>query len=344
MARIGGVAVPKWLVILVLWIPMAAADASAEGRQIWQFSSGNWVGGAWASEEGSFSYCAVSSSFVSGIQLAFAITADYELEIALGRDDWDLPPGEVYTVSLFVDRKPLGSFEATPTRGDVLLIHIGPRADVLRSLRMGYLFHVDAAKDDFYFDLSGSNQALEKTLECVRLRTALSSDPRNPFAEGEGEANPFAPRGEEREARVAIEQLLNAAGLDDVVFVQPAAVGLDDASVAWVASGGVIGGLIVVEGPGLDVDQAMGIFVGSAGAGCRGRFASGSSPSRSHPNGRIKRLSGACEGPEGNLYFVATGVTNPKGLFIFLNGSDGGLGDLTLVNAELERVMLELLQ
>ena len=186
------------MIFRVLLIAFALLYSSALARTpdatlFWEFSSGNWAGGAYKDADGSFSHCYAAATYTSGITMAMGITADYDLQLVLGHTGWALPVGDRYNVGLLVDDRHLGQFPAVVTGNSMLTIHVGKRDDVLTRLRRGYELRVTAERDSFYFSLTGTNQALRQVKECVDLAVALSPSKRNPFASGNSGSNPFTP-------------------------------------------------------------------------------------------------------------------------------------------------------
>jgi hypothetical protein len=133
-----------------------------------EFSSGDWTGGVIKDDDGNFSHCYVTAQYESGFYFGIGLTGDYAINLVLSHQEWELPLGETHIVSLSIDGKNLGLFEAYSVDRKGLRIEIGNQQYIYKRLRFGRRLVVSAQKQDFYFSLKGTNKALTKVRECVR--------------------------------------------------------------------------------------------------------------------------------------------------------------------------------
>ena len=160
------------LIIPAVLTVLLAFQARAQNTELWQFSSGVWAGGAYKDEKGRFGHCYITATDTTGTLLAMVITADYDLQLVLGKPEWEFNKGEAYEIDLYVDyvdRKYLGRFTALAKQRSSLLIQVGNRIDVFWWLQHGYTLTVSAAQQDFHYSLKGTKRALAKVKECVDL-------------------------------------------------------------------------------------------------------------------------------------------------------------------------------
>ena len=157
------------LIIPAVLTVLLAFQARAQNTELWQFSSGVWAGGAYKDEKGRFGHCYITATDTTGTLLAMVITADYDLQLVLGKPEWEFNKGETYEIDLYVDRKYLGRFTASAKQRSSLLIQVGDRVDVFWWLQNGHILTVSAAQLDFHYSLKGTKRALAKVKECLNL-------------------------------------------------------------------------------------------------------------------------------------------------------------------------------
>jgi hypothetical protein len=289
-------------------------QARAQNTEFWQFSSGDWVGGAYKDEKGRFSRCSIAATDTTGTLLAMAITADYDLQLVLAKPEWEFNKGEAYEIDLYVDyvdRKYLGRFTASAKQRSSLLIQVGNRIDVFWWLQNGYTLTVSAAQQDFRYSLKGTKHALAKVKECVDLAVALSPKS-NPFAPAS--KNPFAPnRKSESEIDTAIiGALLAAAGLSDVELIDPKQVDIPKAQYAW-KSGIVFGVMFSMVG---SADKVNSMVIGEFVKDCDSTFGPQKTGGTWTGVFWIEKASAACRSGATNLYVVTTSVTRRIGSLV----------------------------
>ena|GEM_PF-6294950 len=157
------------LIIPAVLTVLLAFQARAQNTELWQFSSGVWAGGTYKDEKGRFGHCYITATDTTGTLLAMVITADYDLQLVLGKPEWEFNKGETYEIDLYVDRKYLGRFTASAKQRSSLSIQVGDRVDVFWWLQNGYILTVSAAQQDFHYSLKGTKHALAKVKECLDL-------------------------------------------------------------------------------------------------------------------------------------------------------------------------------
>ncbi len=316
-------------------------QARAQNTEFWQFSSGDWVGGAYKDEKGRFSRCSIAATDTTGTLLAMAITADYDLQLVLAKPEWEFNKGEAYEIDLYVDyvdRKYLGRFTASAKQRSSLLIQVGNRIDVFWWLQNGYTLTVSAAQQDFRYSLKGTKHALAKVKECVDLAVALSPKS-NPFAPAS--KNPFAPnRKSESEIDTAIiGALLAAAGLSDVELIDPKQVDIPKAQYAW-KSGIVFGVMFSMVG---SADKVNSMVIGEFVKDCDSTFGPQKTGGTWTGVFWIEKASAACRSGATNLYVVTTSVTSDSTTLVLMNIAEANPITLRNVNDNLADVLAVLL-
>lgn len=198
MSGIGGSGIglgPMAALLALLWGGQPAAAADDLGFPI---EVGAWTGGAFASDSGGFANCSVYAHYNSGIGLLLGLEPG-TFFIGLVNEAWQLGQGTSYPLSIAVDRLAARSVSALGDK-DTLWIELGSDAAFYRAIQEGQMLYIDAARDDFQFELKGTKAALNRVAACMVAFTgdSLIGDP-TAVAAGKGkggEANPFGETAE----------------------------------------------------------------------------------------------------------------------------------------------------
>jgi hypothetical protein len=305
----------------------------------WSFEVGNWAGSGYRTPDGAFSHCAILGRYRSGISMAIVMDATYDIQLAVGNPEWRLDIGDLYEVGLSVDQRELGRFLASPANRSVLFIQVGPRQDVLDRLRRGYLLEIAAARETFSFALTDTYVALGKLKQCVDTAHLWSSPVTNPFDDGAGGEEPRSPdAGEVEEFRVTIAGLLEAAGLPEARFVDPAGTDHAAATLAWQADG-IEGALFFLMMDAQQVLEFTRDLIGNIARECGGTFASQTGDQGRVGDAQLSEFSLACE-TNGETEFVAAAIlASESGAFVFVHYAAGDGLRLRELNENLIQVL-----
>lgn len=153
---------------------------SAGAVEVSSFRAGNWVGGAYASDDTrTFSHCAVSAEYQNNVMLIFGLDLQRELFLGLSHGGWSLAPNRAVDVGMMVDGRIVGQFTGKPIDSVLLFVDLSDAPGIERTLRDGASLRIAAAAESLYFDLSGSSKALDALHRCVddNLATAQRGHP-----------------------------------------------------------------------------------------------------------------------------------------------------------------------
>ncbi len=324
-----------------------AMPARAENQLIWTITAGDWTGGAYQSESGRFSHCSVSASYRSGTVLALTINADYQFLIVLGNASWQLPTGSRYDVVLSIDGRNLGRYNGETFNNSYLSITLGNDADAYQRLRKGREMKVAAARQNLFFDLTGTAQALSTVLACVERANSLAS-PSNPFAapgQREASTNPFADNNTSSASseQELVQGLLLASGFSDIQFTDPDGTGFSEAGYTWIADD-YAGALYVYDTPNADLDQVVNTLLGGIATECTAGFASKPLPLEYIRRFRLKQFTAACRVSSVDQFFYAgTAVTDGTVVILIYNGNPTTASGLDEINASMTKALRILL-
>jgi hypothetical protein len=286
------------------------------------FVVGSWNGGVQYDDTGRFSHCAVATSYVSGITLAFGVTRDFTFRMAAGHEGWQMPVGSQYELVYQIDNyQPLHE-NAQAATSNMVLVTFQNAEELFDRLRKGYALTIYSQGQSFFFDLKDSYRALSRLLDCVTDQIyieAARSNRTNPFDTQPSHiaANRLPGKKltaeQQTDITVFASNLLSQSGLTHFTLLAGHQIpdeyksGFD---VLWQA-GGVIGGATFTpEDLSIALEDIPSLIMARDSRACQGAFASGLTDV-SNPGVPSKRLFTACKERDGTLLNAAYYATLP---------------------------------
>jgi hypothetical protein len=176
--------------VLVSGMLVATASVPAGAKEIKEFELGQWAGFVFNDDTtGQFVDCTAWAFNNNQVQVGIAINKNWNLELWLNSDAWDLPQNQSYPISYWIDRNPLYHGKAATNSKKFVKIDVERGQDVFDEIRNGSQLTFRTQSDDYVFGLRGSNAALTRLLDCVDRYSKSASS--NPF--GGGSAGPENP-------------------------------------------------------------------------------------------------------------------------------------------------------
>lgn len=268
----------KFLSVAVAFL-LALPAAQAE-----EFTVGAWAGDSYDFEgTGEFSHCTIWAEYDVGELLFFSITRDGQIVIGLHNSNWTLKTGDTYPVTLRVDRRPIGRYQAEAFGDMSVGIRLPYSEDTVTLLRKGYVLHIDTITGTLSYRLTGTSAALPRLQNCVYRHLFKGRTAANPFSGGAGVAsrNPFGrdSRGSGSSSssnEAVVSDMLELAGLQGFRFVKKSerADFLDEAPYAW-SNGKVFGAMYGFRKEDFEVGLLASVYIGAIEDGCDGKFTYG---------------------------------------------------------------------
>jgi len=250
----------------------APAQAAPQGQQApmpkeFRIDAGGWKGGAVPNPTNKqFSHCDVSKAYDGGLTLAFTLNPNYQLNVAVVKQNWGLKEADKGKGRIRVDATYDKPFDVVPVSPVAYVLPVGQDADLMQLLAKGSKAIVTTPKGEFTFALTGTGAALGGLRDCIETARKLiaqaqgnaggqqgqqqgGGDPRNLIgAQGFG-----MPVG-------ALQDILNGAGIKDVGIADPRKLPRDPLQInqAWQVGtdGKVVGGLHQEpRGDAVEIDQ-----------------------------------------------------------------------------------------
>lgn len=340
-------------------VACALLGDGAEASELAKFEVAGWTGGAYDDDAGSFSHCSVTSAYESGIYLYLQLYANGDFVVGLSKDGWSLGNGTAYTVEVAVDGGYRRQAQAD-AYGDSIFVDLNRDAEIYRAVQKGRTLTVAAAQDDFAFDLTGTNAALNHLAACSLSFTGYSPigdpflEPKTAGGSGQGsseqgttERAATKPSGTKGvfDADEVVE-LLDKAEFPRPLLIEESKLPLfEDQTpfMAWVSEDEdipIVGYLLFVK----HTDQpraALKDLVDLILEGCPYRTAANYDALMERGGQRVAAASALCESDESVEVTYFTAVSRKQGVFIFAHS---GVRETTAlikdINARLSDALL----
>jgi hypothetical protein len=325
-----------------------------------------WRVGAYDDKKGSFSHCAMSSAYRSGITMLFSVSGDFSWRVGWTHPSWRFTKGQSVELVLFVDDVGPFNLRADAVTEKLALAELPAKATVFDLMRKGNRMSVRALGNTYAFRLDGTYAALTEILACARRHAAVAGSGPAPGSRATPPPAPMMPRtaqtppqqsdgvtAEQRlEATKVVANILAQGDMTNFRILSAKEIAeLDNAyisqsHVAWKADG-IVGTLrILPGGRKISLSSMNSAILSDDAKHCKGKFASGSTPDEKSPS--VLRLFTACE--EGGKVYEFRYTVVPAGdgtsyLFATAGTADRESGDrIAKVEAALRQAVYEVLK
>jgi hypothetical protein len=159
----------------------------AQAKDAQEFTVGPWTGYSYYEDDsGNFTDCMVWSSNDSGVQLGVSVLKNWNLQLWLYSKSWNLPTGQSYPVSYWVDRGRQFEGHVAIQGAQSAKIDVEQDQEVFNELEGGSQLTFRTSSQDYVFNLNSSRAALDRVLDCVDKYSKTASA--NPFGGGDSGA------------------------------------------------------------------------------------------------------------------------------------------------------------
>jgi hypothetical protein len=158
----------------------------AEAKETEEFTLGQWGGYVFVDDNtGQFADCTIWAYNDADIQVGISVNKNWNLDLYLNGKTWDLPSGQSYPISYWIDRNSIYHGKAATYSQKVAKIEVERGQAVFDELRSGGQLTFRTQTDDYVFSLRDSNAALNRLLGCVDKYAKGTNT--NPFGGGSNE-------------------------------------------------------------------------------------------------------------------------------------------------------------
>lgn len=187
------------LVTLAAAAGIAFGATAASSAEIAKLRIGNWQGGAFSNDQnGTFSHCAASARYKSGITLVFSVSNDRVWSMGFSSSTWNLNRGSSYPVRYWVDNGEVLNGTAYAKTDKLAQVILPANSSLFGAFRYGQMLRVAAEQQTLAFRLTDTSELLNALLQCSRDYGNYRAGGGNPFGSGGssgGSANPFGGGG-----------------------------------------------------------------------------------------------------------------------------------------------------
>jgi hypothetical protein len=298
--------------------------SSAQAEVLRNFQVWNWFVGAYSFPgTRTFSHCAASAKYNSGISVLFSINRNYGWSMGFVHPQWRLKNGQQYDIAFSIDGGTPIFAKARPYVDNAVEVFLADSSELFLRFRRGNVLQVSAANQVLSFNLDGTSALLPVLLDCVRQETTSGVAQTNPFGAPQTPPRTQPSRDAFRaEAALIAANVLGAGGIGKFSFGS-----LDDATkfnvdAVWTA-GALVGTIKIAENTKLDDPAIPSILIGKDAKSCsKGAFLSGSLPDSDGKE--MLRIFTSCQQEKKNTTVYYLAVPRPKGgIYLFMTMSDG---------------------
>lgn len=200
----------KRYVTVLLGLVAAAAMGGARAEPIpgTRTNVAGWTLDAHADSSGSFTHCALSANYRSGIAMIFSIERDFRWRVGWSSANWKFQAGQKVEVSLYIDGQGPYPVVATALNADFAAADLPDSLELFDRFRKGSQLTVVAQSNRYAFNLEGTYAALTEAHACVKryVASAPAKAPPPLIASPPPKPQPAKPSAEQ----LAVERRLEA--------------------------------------------------------------------------------------------------------------------------------------
>jgi len=234
--------------------------------------------------------------------MIFAVSEDFSWRVGWAHDGWSLQTGQSVEIELYFDGSGPYRVTAKATNTTLVLAELAATTAIFDAFRKGYVLTVRALGNKYAFNLDGTYAALSEVLACTRRYANGPSAAPPPMTGSKPVRAPSAPTVTAEQKLEATTLVANILGQGDLANFKILTTkerkeldgkgALDNWHVLWRADD-VIGMLrIVPKGLVGSSNELATAMLADDARGCKGKFASGSTPDENGNN--VVRLFTAC--------------------------------------------------
>ena len=302
----------RWSLITLLAL---LQPSYAQNHQVSQMTSGNWNGGAYLNNAtNSFSYCAMSARYKSGILVVFAIDNAREWRVGFTSNQFNFNKGAKYPISYTIDGASSGTMSGIARENNYIIVELPGKSALFDQFRYGTMLAISINGSTHRFKLDGTSRALSMLLDCANKNYEESkpearnepprlNTPSTPSAAPPSSSTSKSVTANDRlDATRFVANLFSSSEFRDYRFMTSEELNdkkmpeiLRESDVAWVAPNAV-GLLHIFSMTATSIDDQINAAMADDAKVCKGRFASGKTAEDGNAN--FKQLFTICDDKE----------------------------------------------
>src|SRR5579864_6728594 len=167
------VATAVFLIAAILSVDPAKAAVTNPPNPI---HFGAWIGDAYTNDQsGTFSHCAASAGYKSGITMAVSVDRNYNWALGFLSKAWSLTPGTEIPITLVFDQTEPLSVTGIITNSSPPIVRVAmpDNSVIINRFREAHLLTALAKGQYFRFSLNGTSALLPMLASCVRTELTI---------------------------------------------------------------------------------------------------------------------------------------------------------------------------
>ena len=351
-------ALPALIVSVFTSLMIAGLTAGPADARVIKMKFGNWSGKSYFNDNGSFSHCAVSTSYKRGDLLVFSINGRSGFSAGIYDKRWKLTKGKSSKVRLFVDGTSQGTYTAKFLSSRQIGVFFGRDRSFFNALSRGKTLRVKGRSFSRDYSLKDAAVILQQVRKCVTasleggtggIVAALPGtvDSPQPVSRNQASGN-GANALPNRIVQPYAASILNNIGMSGHKFVKIAAFSKRGYNASWRYREGYLGAISAYRNARSDfvTAETAGIIARDRGS-CTGQFASGHRQDESNLTWSGSRVFTACRGStDRNDYVIHYTVGRlPSGTGVIIATvvlfKNGGAGKSNKLGASIDKSIYE---
>jgi hypothetical protein len=147
------------------------------------FKIGNWSAGAYSvNGTNTFDHCAGAAMYKNGTNMAFSVSRTFQWSMGFENPTWSLTVGQSYPIAFTVDGRSASQASAIAISKDEVEVPLADSVPLFEVFMHGEVLKVDAAAQNFTFDLTNTVELLPALLRCAQSYVGVQGPSSNPFA------------------------------------------------------------------------------------------------------------------------------------------------------------------
>ena len=164
------------LAMIALAVGLALVSAANAAGPISPFRLGIWAGGAYTDDNtGSFSHCAASVPYKSGITMAVAVNRSFGWTMGFYDPQWTLVQNSQIPIELHFDGGAAVDVFGTAIKSNLVVVAMPDNSRLINAFRFAYQMNAMSQGRFFLFNLPSTSKLMVQLVDCVRASLGMES-------------------------------------------------------------------------------------------------------------------------------------------------------------------------
>lgn len=261
------------IAIITATLPLLPSQTVAEPIPGSAFQRGNWSGGAYTFDNGTFSHCAISAEYQSDDSLILTVSSDASIGVGVVSSRLEMQPSSQYAVSDRIDQRYFSQSIAEALDEQYFILFLTDFSQALDAIRFGNVMFVQGNGFFGEYALTGTAVALETARQCALAYLDYRAPGTAPQLPPEAVSSGF----DRTYLFQAATEMITALGLPDPRYFTEAEMqqaGASTNDVYWFSeAANLMAGVYIAPSEGQSLRQLDGVDTQHLASMCDGDFA-----------------------------------------------------------------------